>query len=113
MRKILTNAVDEIEDIASARLDLLRKSQGFVEKKSDVFSTRRREISTKSYFFSIFVTHVLSRLICLFCRNTSQSLSFFFSTHDFSPFFIDFNHSYFLQSQATSEVNDFKRSTML
>ena len=37
MRKILTNAVDEIEDIASARLNLLRKNQDFVEKKSDVF----------------------------------------------------------------------------
>jgi hypothetical protein len=37
MRKILTNAVDEIEVIVLARLDLLRKSQGFVEKRSNVF----------------------------------------------------------------------------
>jgi hypothetical protein len=47
MRKILTNAVDEIEVIVLARQDLLRKSQGFVEKRSNVFSTRRREIFTR------------------------------------------------------------------
>jgi hypothetical protein len=47
MRKILTNAVDEIEVVVSARQDLLRKSQGFVEKRSNVFFTRRREIFTR------------------------------------------------------------------
>ena len=46
MRKILTNAVDEIEVIVSARSDLFRKNQDFVEKRSNVFSTRRREIFT-------------------------------------------------------------------
>jgi hypothetical protein len=47
MRKILTNAVDEIEVVVSARLDLFGKSQGFVEKRSNVFFTRRLEIFTR------------------------------------------------------------------
>ena len=47
MRKILTNAVDEIEVIVSARLDLLRKNQDLVEKKSKIIFTSRREIFTK------------------------------------------------------------------
>jgi hypothetical protein len=47
MRKILTNAVDEIEVVVSARLDLFGKNQGFVEKRSNVFFTRRREIFTR------------------------------------------------------------------
>ena len=47
MRKILTNAVDEIEVIVSARLDLLRKNKDLVEKKSKIIFMSRREIFTK------------------------------------------------------------------
>jgi hypothetical protein len=47
MRKILTNAVDEIEVVVSSRLDLFGKNQDFVEKRSNVFFTRRREIFTR------------------------------------------------------------------
>jgi hypothetical protein len=47
MRKILTNAIALKNRVKGATSDLVETIQGFVEKKSWIFFTRRREIFTK------------------------------------------------------------------
>jgi hypothetical protein len=47
MRKILTNAVALKNRVWGATSDFVEKNQGFVEKKSWIFFTRRRKVFTK------------------------------------------------------------------
>ena len=77
MRKILTNALDEIERVVATTFDLAEKNQGFVEKRSKVFSTRRREISKKPNLFPTFQACKISTSPPLFHEKTIKALDFF------------------------------------
>ena len=77
MRKILTNAVDEIERVVSTTFDLAEKNQGFVEKRSKIFFTRRREISKKPNLFPTFQVSKISSSPPLFHEKTTKALGFF------------------------------------
>jgi hypothetical protein len=77
MRKILTNALDEIERVVATTFDLAEKNQGFVEKRSNVFSTRRREISKKPNLFPTFQVSKISTSPPLFHEKMTKALGFF------------------------------------
>ena len=47
MRKILTNALDEIERPKSTKSRFVTTNQDFVEKKSKIIFTRRRKVFTR------------------------------------------------------------------
>ena len=53
MRKILTNQVGILAQEKQTISGLVEKSQGFVETRSKVFSTRRRKVCTKSWLFRL------------------------------------------------------------
>ena len=76
MRKILTNAVDEIEVIVSARLDLLRKNKDLVEKKSKIIFMSRREIFTKPWLFQIIQGIKIASLSPFFRKKPKVSIKY-------------------------------------
>ena len=86
MRKILTNAVDEIERVVATTFDLAEKNQGFVEKRSNVFSTRRREISKKPNLFPTFQVCKISTSPPLFHEKTIKAQGFFTFFPENPPF---------------------------
>ena len=77
MRKILTYAVDEIERGVATTFDLAEKKQGFVEKRSKIIFTRRREISKKPNLFPTFQVSKISTSPPLFHEKTTKALGFF------------------------------------
>ena len=77
MRKILTNAVGEIERVVATTFDLAEKNQGFVEIRSKIIFTRRREISKKPNLFPTFQVSKISTSPPFFHKKTTKALGFF------------------------------------
>jgi hypothetical protein len=77
MRKILTNALDEIERVVATTFDLAEKNQGFVEKRSKIIFTRRREIFTNPNLFPTFQVCKISTSPPLFHEKMTKALGFF------------------------------------
>ena len=86
MRKILTNDVDEIERVVATTFDLAEKNQGFVEKRSKVIFTRRREISKKPNLFPTFQVSKISTSLPLFHEKNDKSLRLFHIPPRKAPF---------------------------
>ena len=72
MRKILTNQVCILERENHTTLDLVWKSQGFFEKRSKIIFTRRREIFTKPWLFSIIPSRFFTKLSHFFSKNPEK-----------------------------------------
>ena len=77
MRKILTNGLRVLERENHTTSDLGWKSQGFFEKKSNVFSTSRREIFTKPWLFQIIPTLFFAKSLTFFEEKHKKALTFF------------------------------------
>ena len=69
MRKILTNAVDEIEVVVSARLDLLRKAKALLKKGLMFFQRDVAKFSQTLDFFPLFLSRKRGILLYFFTKN--------------------------------------------
>ncbi|MBQ5370678.1 MAG: hypothetical protein IIU50_03870, partial [Bacteroidaceae bacterium] len=72
----MTKALDKIERGVATTSDLAEKNQGFVEKRSKIIFTRRREISKKPNLFPTFQVSKISTSTPLFHEKTTKALGF-------------------------------------